>query len=150
MYLEIDYDNIGGDYHHSGEKYGDWSESSNIVYRSAKISKNEYGEPIDWEAKVGDVVFLVHVTYGSGDSFGHSSGNSEIIEVLQTAEEAEALANLIEKNYADHPNYFFGKVGDKDNPNYIPYKGRHISTTTWKGYFESLEGVHVIPLPVVR
>lgn len=141
--------NSYGDSYRSDEEYGEWSENNYIDYTYATISKNDYGEPIDWEAKIGDVVFLVHVVYSSGDSFGHSTGNSEVIEVLRTVEEAEALAELIRENYEKYPDYSFEKDVSK-NTNYIPYKGRHISTSTWKGYFESLQSVEVVALIVKK
>lgn len=66
-------------------------------------------------------IYVVKVTYSTGNTFGHSCGNVTFPEIFTTAEEANTVATAI--NNKEYTNC-----------------GR------WTGYFESLEGVEVLEL----
>jgi hypothetical protein len=138
LYIEID-EKCTHDYH-SGEQYGEWSkEYSNTV---TKISRNE--KLLDkWnfsEYKVSDEVYnspflyLVVVTYSSGDSFGRSSGNTSIAYITGNPDEALKIKGDLDRGInppKDDPN--------SQNGGYYP----------WDGYFERVEDVNIVFLPVM-
>lgn len=139
MRLRFEYTE-NGDSHHEPEDFGSWWETNDRTYHYAYISDREYGShPIDFPVNVGDTVYLLYVTYSAGDSFGNSTGNVEEVWVFNDADSAEKARLIIEKDYETN----------KDNFNNL-YIGlsRPIYTGTWKGYFESLESVTVVPLVI--
>ena len=82
---------------------------------------------VDFDPKsIGDQeVFIVIVTYSSGDTFGHSTGNWHIERATLSREEAVRLCQSI-----------------KDN-SYVGYK-------PWEGYFETLEDVEIWKSRVIQ
>lgn len=62
-------------------------------------------------------VYVVHVRYSTGDTFGRETGKGRILNVCLTQEEAEAILDSIENN--SHPESYI-----------------------WTGYFERLEACH--------
>ena len=67
---------------HSDEQYGDWSADYSYSIKGATIAKPktyDYCEVPDITAEVGDIVYVLYIVYGSGDSFGHSSGNGQFV-----------------------------------------------------------------------
>jgi len=89
--------------------------------------------------------YLVCVVYSTGDSFGHDSGwGIEYIDLYKTREEAEKVARVIETE--SELGFSF-----KEGGNIVKiknHKGQEygLYTGAWKGYFESLDGVSVIPV----
>lgn len=75
-----------------------------------------------------DKLFLAVVRYGTGDTFGHTSGEFHVVGLAPTYQIAEAM--LEEETKPSKP-------GD-----YRSYK-------CWEGYFESLEGTEVHELSLV-
>lgn len=94
---------------------------------STEVPDNPYYEVIDVqvpeEVGIPSEVYVIHVSYGSGDTFGHSNGNGAIIGGCLTRDEANAILD---------------SVGNKTHP----------SSYIWNGYFETLESAHAILLPV--
>lgn len=88
--------------------------------------------PKEW---IGCNVFVVYVIWSTGDSFSHSShAYAEGVGIYATHEEAEDVKKLIWDEYNE---------GDKDYSNnfvMLP-SGQKLSTSAWKGYFESLNDV---------
>lgn len=68
-------------------------------------------------------LYLLVVRYGSGDTFGSSSGNWRILGLFQTSDQAEKYKK---------------KVLSNDYDGYKP----------WEGYFECLEGFEIHKLSV--
>lgn len=69
-------------------------------------------------------VYVLVVTYQSGDTFGSSHGNWTVIGIYKQETKANKLLNQINKD------------------TYQGYK-------PWDGYFERLESVEVIPMEIV-
>lgn len=128
------------EYYRSGETYGDWSESNSISYTSAKISEKSYGDvalfPGQREPKRGEDIFVVGASYSSGDSFGRGRGYHELLWAFTDGEAAFKLKDALEEDYRENSDYNF-------KGNYIEFEGIKVGTSTWKGYFESLEDVFV-------
>lgn len=86
-----------------------------------------------------DPMYLVFARYGTGDSFHSESGLFQ--EIFLTPHYADALAI---KNALDSDAK---KNSEKFNPIVIklPVAKENVtlSTSTWKGYFESLESINV-------
>lgn len=146
MYFRLNSTNYR-EYHRSGEEYGDWSESNDIDYKDAKVSDLGYGDvalfPNQREPKRGEDIFVVGVSYSSGDSFGHGTGYHELLWAFTDGDLAFKLSDLLKKDSEDNPDYNY-KSG-----NYVMFEGVKVGTSTWKGYFESLERVFVERLMVV-
>lgn len=146
MYFKIDQRNYGATGYHSGEAYGDWSETNNPSMESAKITEGNYWDvalfPGQPEPQRGGDIFLVWAEYSSGDSFGSSSGNVEFIWAFSKAEDAFALEKLLKEDNRKNPDYNFG------DGNFVEFQGQKVSTSTWKGYFEHLEDIHVDRLEI--
>lgn len=121
-----------------GEQYGDWREEYSYeglaVYKSSL--QGEFGVytrsiDTDFEPEVGQVVYPVVVLFGTGNSFGNSSGNVHIVGVYDNQDKAERLRKAIQDTYSS------GREPSFD------FEGENINAYTWTGYFESLENVFV-------
>lgn len=97
-----------------------------------------YNESIDveFEPVTGAEVFLVVVTYGSGSTFGSSSGNVCVVGCYDEEAHADSIATDIraDDNDTDRDYRRSGKKSRKER--FTGYKA-------WTGYFESLQGVEV-------
>lgn len=122
-----------------GEKYGDWREE--YSYEGLSVFAAEQGGQFgyytkeietDFEPQIGQVVFPVLVQYGTGNSFGHSSGKIEIVAVYDDPEKATRLKDAI-ASYEKGSGY----------QSSFDFEGQTIYTYNWTGYFESLERVFV-------
>jgi hypothetical protein len=87
--------------------------------------------------------YLVYVNYSTGDSFHHETGCIEFVDVFESEKDGDALVDMLDKDYA--------KFKKADRHDYTPLKvklpsgvEREIYTSTWKGYFERLEGVQCV------
>lgn len=93
--LEISYES-----YHSGEQYGDWGETKGFDVTKVSLTQEfcdecfDLGEPV----VAGDKVHVVYVVYDTGDSFGRSTGNGELVWVFKDEELALRAVNEIEKN----------------------------------------------------
>ena len=94
--------------------------------------------PKEW---IGKTVFVVWIVWSDGDSFGHDEGrNAEGLGVYATYEEASAVKKMILDDYKNSGYDYSMKKGA--NQITLP-SGQVLSTYTWKGYFESLDDVHI-------
>lgn len=129
-----------------GEQYGDWATEHD--YRGSKVSLTGGGQigwysdnvEVSFEPKVGDWVYPVIVIYGTGNSFGHSSGEVTVAGIYSTPEKAQEVRELILKDNQDNRGGY-GYLDVPGEPQIYP--------GTWKGYFENLEDVR-IEMEVVR
>ncbi len=138
--LDEEYGESEGPY----EEYGEWSSETNHNIKGAvKVKENEYFDLEVSDDLLNKNVYLLYILYGSGDSFGESSGNIEYIDVFKSKDKAEEVQRIIEEDYKVKPDYTFepGSMDlfyTKDNGN----KAK-IPTSVYKGYFENLESVNV-------
>lgn len=98
-------------------------------------STKKYGE-FEVDAEVGDTVYVVYVTYGSGDSFGHSSGNLCVVDVLSDRDDA----NKFGQNLREAINE------DKE----VDFHGRKIRFYEFMGYFEHDQRVYIEPFTITE
>lgn len=109
-----------------------------IVNKSSK--KNEYTDlTIDFEVKETIPYYLLSVIYSTGDSFSHHTGHIEYIDLYSNIEYAEAAQKMIENAYAAKDKEERYSVDILDNNGNM----RKISSSSWVGYFESLEEVRI-------
>ena len=108
--LYVQYDEQCTHSHRSPEQYGDWSESWDFLVTGVSLTSRS-----PWceeklgclvEVKAGDPVFVLYMTYDTGDSFGRATGKGEVIWVFKDpalAMKAKALWDK-ENNKRD-PSY---------------------------------------------
>ena len=133
-----------GDSWREDKEWGSWEENTCNHVEGIRLAKeNDYSDVVaDFEVKSGDIVYLVFAEYGSGDSFGHSSGNIEYIAVFKTKEKADFLKYSLEQREKK-------KDDNKFTFEYETESGTIIQNhCPWDGYFERLEGITVIDLIV--
>jgi hypothetical protein len=159
LYFEIVEQNIR-DYH-SGEQFGEWETVKNCTL--TKISRNKdllrkwdfTSHQVNEEVYNAQNLYVVVVTYGSGDSFGRSEGNLAIAFVTENSDEAiECRDAILEQDECEYENRysFRDKSGKKpkwddafrDHPKSV-CKGY----SPWNGYFESVTDVYIVFLPVL-
>jgi hypothetical protein len=88
--------------------------------------------------------YLVYVTYSTGDTFHHEEGCMCMVEFLDNCEDAVALRNALKKDYdAYDSNEYSPRAYSFEMT--LPKSGReiHVSTGTWKGYFESMDSINI-------
>jgi acyl-CoA-binding protein len=85
--------------------------------------------PENW---VAPEVYILVVQYGTGDTFGHTSGRGAIEGVYAYEADAKLDARKIECDNEDDGQRFESPHGYK----------------RWIGYFESLEDVRIVRVPV--
>lgn len=84
--LYVQYECLTVSNYHDGEQYGDWSAEYDFTVKGVSLTtSHQYSEerfalPL---IKAGDVVFVLYMTYSSGNSFGRSSGNGEVLWVFK-------------------------------------------------------------------
>ena len=91
------------------------------------------------EVKVGDPIYIVVVTYGDGDTFHHTTGNTDYLMAYKDKAHAEGLVKTLHDNYDSR---------DKEDRYSFSYREHTFSTFNWVGYFNSLEGVEIVPMTV--
>lgn len=89
-------------------------------------------EPVD-----DTTVYVVIVRYQSGDTFGTSYGNYEVMDVFDDADEAKELAEAVDRDA--YSSDIRGKVETKFE---FTHDGKEYYKA-WVGYFERYEGVEV-------
>lgn len=138
MRVYYDYSSYGDSYH-STEEWGEWWSRESVTYNHVSLTGKYSGIDIDFEPQVGDFVYLVAVTYGSGDSFGYSEGNEEVLGIYKDEETAKRLVGCI-KNDLEEPSSYGSKGPFHEFPD--------VRTYIWKGYFESFEACTIHKLEV--
>jgi hypothetical protein len=141
MELFVQYESICTDSYREDKEYGDWSESwdyevkgisissrgrwSNLAYDEEKIN-------VGFEAEAGTPLYILWMTYGSGDSFGHGDGYGEILWVFKNADVARRALVTFQSN-ADQ--YSIPVKDDAGNTVNLHNPG--------SGYFESVNSLQV-------
>lgn len=136
MRICVTYEELCTGSYHSGERYGDWSESySSSVTGAYRIGDDEK-TPYDSETFIvpddATEVFVVYMIYDTGDSFGRADGKISIIHCTSNEEAADKLAKMI----TEKPDEYTIKFTDDF--------GREISLyNEGAGYFEHISYVGV-------
>lgn len=122
--------------YHSGEQYGDWSATYDFKVKGVSLTEPEsYGQYDKYslpDVKMGDMVYVLSMTYSSGDSFGSSYGNGEVLWVFKDP----ALAMRAKQTY--------DKVNREDNSHEFSIDIETDDGTKFKmsnpaaGYFENM------------
>ncbi len=136
MRICVEYDEICTHSEREPEQYGSWSESysSSVTgaYRIGEDEKAPYGTETFIIPDDSTEAFVVYMIYGTGDSFGHSDGQIDIIHCTNSEESADKLAKYI----TEHDHEYTIKFTDDF--------GRDISIDNrGAGYFERIEYVGV-------
>lgn len=107
IYIEYDYYCEHSEY--SEEEYGPWSQQNSFSVGGASITpKNCYEEfNLCCNVEVGQPVYAMVLRYGTGDSFGNSSGNGEILWVWREKILAEKALEWFNENLEKHTINFF-------------------------------------------
>lgn len=122
-----------------GTTYGEWSATyeysgcSATLGGSGALGYNTEFYDVRDEVEELTPLWIVVAIYATGNTFGRSNGNAEVVCVCYSAEDGEKVAQAVRQDYQDSP----GKFGEIKVGDYSFYNG------TWKGYFESLEDVIV-------
>ena len=108
--LFVQYNKECIDSYRSEEMYGDWREEYDFNVTGVSLtSRDRWGEDklgclVD--VKAGEPVFVLYITYDTGDSFGRARGVGEIIWVFKDATLAmKAKAKYEEENSKSNPEF---------------------------------------------
>jgi len=135
----------------SKEPYGQWSKKRSnhevhYVTLDGETDDYFYDETMTYagEAKVGDTLYLVYALVSHGDSFGNSTGNFEPVGIYGSEKKAiEVRDKILDMNkHGDRNDFGYARFVDPD--------GLPVSTSSWEGYFDSLEDVEIAKLVVVE
>jgi hypothetical protein len=142
LYVEV---NNPTRYHYREQKeWGRWKEHN--TFEGCRVYVSDFSKDnasyrsstdVDFEVTTGMIVYPVFVIYGTGDSFGHSTGNVQLVDVFDDAQKARGLEDAIRKATYENYKYTF------------EYAGKKYYAGSWTGYFERLEDV-VVETEVVR
>jgi len=87
MDLFVQYDEHCTHSHREPVEYGSWREDYDFRVKGVSLTSRDHwneeklGCTVD--VKAGDVVFVLYMTYDTGDSFGRATGKGEIIWVFK-------------------------------------------------------------------
>jgi hypothetical protein len=108
--LFVQYNKECIDSYRSEEMYGDWREEYDFNVTGVSLtSRDRWGEEklgclVD--VKAGEPVFVLYITYDTGDSFGRARGVGEIIWVFKDATLAmKAKVKYEEENSKSNPEF---------------------------------------------
>ena len=137
--IYVTYDSYCISSEYSDEEYGDWQQDNSFEVASAHLTlpRNAGGsyEQFELDVQEGDEIFAVYVRYGSGDSFGSSTGNGSIIAAYTDIEHARIAVSNFEKNSSGM---------QVSIPAGVDMTGKLTYTKVYNpaaGYFENLETV---------
>jgi hypothetical protein len=141
MKFDVDIKNFGSrdETRHSDDPYDySWRQDNDYSYGTARIIKDaRYGTvdlfPGEPEVQAGDEIYVVHVSYESGDSFGRSSNNRLHLWAFSNKARAERLCLDIDVDATANPDYDF------DNKP-LTFDDVPVACNEWKGYFENFTG----------
>lgn len=136
MKIYVEYNVISLGSYQSDEPYGDWWEDLDFEVKGVSIGKPARVVTEDFNINenfnIGDEVWVVYMIYSSGDSFGSSTGNGEVLWVFKTEEDAIRAKEAIkeqERNSSINFNTANGQLVKMSNP-------------AW-GYFENVSSVNI-------
>ena len=96
---------------------------------------------VPFEGEKNDDVYLLWITYTTGDSFGSDSGNFLPIAVFKTMEKAEAAKSIIKlHDFLESSNALTNEFSVFINDE-LGFE--NCISATWAGYFESLDSIEI-------
>lgn len=127
-----------------GEEYGQWETNKETTIHSVSLTKPKPKTSDIWsekfnvlfDTKVGDVVYVLYMTYSSGDSFGFSEGEHETIWLFKD----KSLAEAARKEYENCNTYRIDIVVDSGET-------LKLTNPAW-GYFENISSCDVLEFVV--
>jgi len=125
---------------HSTDPYGPWYVDYDFEVKSVHLFDPDYpyeelGTVLD--LKIGDPVYVLYMIYSSGDSFGSSSGNGEILWTFANHDAAMLALECIKEKDSEWNLEFLDDAGTiikMSNPA--------------AGYFENLNSVNIFTTKV--
>lgn len=132
----------GGDYDY------DWYEYHDYQYDCVTVTgeKGYYDValfPGEIEPGYGDNVYVVYVSYNTGDSFGHEENARVHLWAFSDEDRAWRFSCAIKNDAEQNPNYDF-----KNKP--FKFEGVPVNTNEWKGYFENFNECNYVTLTLKR
>ena len=123
--------------HRASGRYGDWSEEYDFDVKSVSATSrnNFYAEEtinVGIDVAAGDVVFVLYMTYSTGDSFGRATGKGEVLWAFKDAAIAMKAKAAWEQKGKDYSIEF-----EVDGGNTITL------SNPASGYFENLGAVDI-------
>jgi hypothetical protein len=126
--------------YHEDKEWGSWEEENCFSIKGVSLSSSkdlnsscsEELVPCSTEVTVGQEVFVLWISYTTGDSFGHASGKGEIFWVFSDKKTAAEAKNKVYRQVKNHDIKLTledGSVIKLSNP--------------VQGYFEGLDSVVV-------
>lgn len=124
------------------KRHGDWSAEYQFGVDGVTLNKDAYFSPyqfeVPYEVNVADVIFVLSMTYSSGDSFGTSRGHGTVLAIFKDKDLAAEAARLIRSD--EDAEYFHFKMEDGTtkevrNPAYGYFE--HITTVSVQGFIVS-------------
>jgi hypothetical protein len=132
------------DQHGDGEWDYSWTDDHNFSYNRARIvdtGSNVDLFPGEAEVAAGNDIYVVYVSYDTGDSFGNSRGERVHLWAFSDKARAHRLCHAIEVDATASPDY------DYDHKP-LTFDDVPIPCNTWKGYFENFNGAEVETIAV--
>lgn len=120
-----------------GNQYGNWGASYSFSVDHVSLSAQDpyySGRDIitvNFDVSAGDVVFVLSMTYGTGDSFGQSSGNGEVLWIFKD------IALALKTKEAIIANDSYSITVQIEDDTYIDVHN------PGHGYFDSVEDVSI-------
>lgn len=132
-------------YEREEEQWGSWSSDSFWTFHGVSKGGDYPDIASTLDINPGELCYVVWVQWGSGDSFGHGSGEyAEAVGIFKERGSAEELADAVRNLH----NFECGKK-KQDGDGYCldTSDGQHFEDgfCSWRGYFESLEDVNIEP-----
>lgn len=141
MELFVQYKSICVDSYREDVEYGDWSDTNDFYVTGVNqtsraqwsgLAGREERFNVCFDVEHDDTVYVLWMTYSHGDTFGHSTGNGEILWVFRNLEVAQKALKDIEAQV----EHFSLHIRDE--------RGNKIELTNpGSGYFESVESVEI-------
>lgn len=132
----VEYEEICTHNERERKQYGSWSEHYSSSVTGVRVIGEDDDRPYHSEVFTvpdgTEKVYVVHMIYSTGDSFGRSEGNIDIIHCTASEDAAHALADKITKNPDEYTIEF---QDDFERDIKIYNRGA--------GYFESIDYVGV-------
>jgi len=141
-------DNKQENSHRGNGKYAEWSNHKSYDIEGLEISDTSWSDlETSFDVLPNKDYYLLYAVYGTGDSFGRSSGKLEYIYLYEDENIAKQAAKLID---ADYTKYCKEK-GDSFASVTIPVEDNKTLKLSccWKGYFERLEELCVKPIRLI-
>lgn len=125
------------------ERFGDWSADYKFSVKSVSLENNAYysttGFEVTFDAQVADIVYVLSLTYSTGDSFGTARGQGVVLAVFKNETLAYDAQRCIQANEDSHTFEFVMDDGTKQEVSNVAY-----------GYFEHITSTDITQCLVDR